>query len=100
MSIMATPHRPWCAESDCYTRQDGLLVHLGTETIFDADRGAVGLRLVDRGDGIEVQVQVSTTIVTATVVVYTELAVELAVELAASLVRHADCAQGHSESPE
>lgn len=86
MSKVATPHRTWCAESDCYTRQDGQAVHVSTETSFIPDRGHVAVRLVDRGDGIEVNIQVDGPLVHTAVT----LIPEMAAELGESLVDHGE----------
>lgn len=88
MSIIPTQHRSWCAESECYTRQDGRVVHRSGGESF-VDDGMVTVRLVDRGNGIEVQLQVDGRIVTEVVLI-----LELAADLAESLVRHANCAIG------
>lgn len=57
MSNLSTHHRSWCAPSDCYTRMDGQLVHVGPDTCFNPAGGLATVRLVDRGDGIEVLVR-------------------------------------------
>lgn len=85
MSKVSTPHRTWCAESDCYTRQDGQAVHVSTEASFIPDRGHLTVRLADVGDGIEVGIGVDTPIFTTSV----RLIPEIAIELAESLIEHA-----------
>ncbi len=46
MSIIPTPHRSWCDQDRCYTRQDGRAVHVSAEEGFH-DRGMVTVRLVE-----------------------------------------------------
>lgn len=90
MGKVSTPHRTWCAESDCYTRQDGQAVHVSTEASFVPDRGLVAVRLVDRGDGIEVNIQVDGLLVHTAVT----LIPEMAAELGEALIDHAERALG------
>ncbi|MGH3936621.1 MAG: hypothetical protein ACRDS1_16845 [Pseudonocardiaceae bacterium] len=94
MSKVSTPHTTWCSQDDCYTRQDGQTVHRSAGESF-VDEGMATVRLVDRGNGIEVALAVDGRIVSTEIV----LIPEMAAELGEALIDHAERAQGFGSAP-
>lgn len=61
MNTIPTPHPSWCDETECFTCHGGQVVHrAGGEAFLDEGvtiDGIAIVRLVDRGNGTEVQLQ-------------------------------------------